>query len=161
MVVLTVFGFSNVALYLLLNKVLGGSYLESLRTLYLLEQNLPFYLSVMGLLQILFILVLTLVITLLISHQIAGPIFRYEDTLGKIASGILPEQVETRKTDQLKPMVNSLNDLSISLRGVYGSAQALNDLLASSSELDIELLKKRLERVRANMGVHNSVGEQQ
>jgi len=159
LVVLATFACANVLLYLMMNKALGGSYLKSLQTLYLLAQNLPFYLSVIGFLQIVFILVLTLVITLLISHQIAGPIFRYEVVLGQIASGDFPAQIETRQTDQLKSTVDSLNELSTSLRGVYSSAQTLSEQLTSLDDVDKTLLQRQITRVRENMGQFNVEGE--
>ncbi|MBN1956895.1 MAG: methyl-accepting chemotaxis protein [Desulfuromonadales bacterium] len=152
LVVLMVFVCVNGLLYLLLDRALGGTYLESLRTLYFLDQNLPFYLGVIGLIQILVILVLTLIITLLVSHQIAGPIFRYEEVLGQVAAGQFPERVATRKTDQLKPMVDSLNDLSTSLRGVYRNAQILSEELSSSGKPDTELVTRQICRIRENMG---------
>jgi len=150
LIIILVFCCANFLLYLLLNKTLSGSYLESLRTLYFLDQNLPFYLSIMALLQIFFILFLTLVITLLVSHQIAGPIFRYEKVLGQISAGQFPEQISTRSTDQLKPMVDSLNDLTTSSRNVFGSAQTLSDNI--EADADFETLRQQISKVRKSMG---------
>jgi len=160
LMVLVVFVCANFLLYLLMNKALSGSYLESIRTLYYLDQNLPFYLSIMALLQIVFILILTLIITLLVSHQIAGPIFRYENILSQISAGQFPEQVNTRETDQLKPMVDSLNDLTMSFRDVYGNARILEQL-ASSPEVDSKQLQQQIDRVREDMGIFSSAGGHQ
>lgn len=160
LVILAVFICANFLLYLLLNKALSGGYLENLRTLYYLDQDLPFYLLIMAFLQIVFILLLTLIITLLVSHQIAGPIFRYEEVLNQIATGQFPAQVSTRNTDQLKPMVDSLNDLTTSFRGIYENARILEGL-ASSAEVDTEQLQQQIDRVRENMGVFHSGGGKQ
>ena len=141
-----------------MNKALSGSYLENLRTLYFLDQNLPFYLSIMALLQIFFILVLTLIITLLVSHQIAGPIFRYEEVLDQISAGQFPEQVATRSTDQLKPMVDSLNDLSTASRNVYNNAQTLSKNIEAGAEADFETVRQQVSRVRESMGNYYSEG---
>ncbi len=150
LIIIVVFCCANFLLYLLMNKTLSGSYLESLRTLYFLDQNLPFYLSIIALLQIFFILVLTLIITLLVSHQIAGPIFRYEKVLGRISAGQYPEQISTRSTDQLKPMVDSLNDLSTFSRNVFGSAQTLSNNI--EADADFETVRQQIVRVRESMG---------
>ncbi len=150
LIIIVVFCCANFLLYLLMNKTLSGSYLESLRTLYFLDQNLPFYLSIIALLQIFFILVLTLIITLLVSHQIAGPIFRYEKVLGRISAGQYPEQISTRSTDQLKPMVDSLNDLTTSSRNVFGSAQTLSNNI--EADADFETVRQQIVRVRESMG---------
>lgn len=160
MVILTVFVAANFLLYLLMDKALSGSYLENLRTLNYLDQNLPLYLSIMAFLQILFILLLSLIITLLVSHQIAGPIFRYEEILSQISAGQFPEQVATRNSDQLKPMVDSLNELTTSFRGVYRSAQML-EKLASSAEVDSKQLQQQINQVREKMGVFSSGGGNQ
>ena len=150
LIIAVVFCCANFLLYLLMNKTLSGSYLESLRTLYFLDQNLPFYLSIIALLQIFFVVVLTLIITLLVSHQIAGPIFRYEEVLGRISAGQFPEQISTRSTDQLKPMVDSLNDLTTSSRNVFGSAQTLSDNI--EADADFETLRQQISKVRKSMG---------
>lgn len=161
LVILTVFICANFLLFLLLNKTLSGSYLENLRTLYYLDQNLPFYLSIMALLQIFFILVLTLIITLLVSHQIAGPIFRYEEVLNQISTGQFPEQIATRGTDQLKPMVDSLNDLTTSFRDVYSNAHILSEKIEATTGTDMESLQGQLAKVRESMGKFYSEGTNQ
>lgn len=150
LIIIVVFICANFLLYLLMNRALSGNYLENLRTLYFLDQNLPFYLLIMALLQIFFILVLTLIITLLVSHQIAGPIFRYEEVLGRISAGQFPEQISTRSTDQLKPMVDSLNDLTTSAHNVYNNAQTLSENI--EADTDFETLRQQISKVRKNMG---------
>ena len=134
-IVATLFILASFLLYLMMNKSLSGSYRESLRVLYLLDQNLPFYLGTMGLLLLLFILVLTLVITLLVSHQIAGPVYRYEIVLKQILSGKFPRSVATRQDDQLKPMVGSLNKLVERLGTTFASGAKLSQ--------DLDMIRQR------------------
>lgn len=154
----TIFIGANILLYLLMNKTLSGSYLENLRTLYYLEQNLALYLSIMALLQTCFILVLTLVITLLVSHRIAGPVFRYEAVLSKIVSGEFPSSVATRETDQLKPMVDSLNKLTTRCRETFEGIQMLSKTIETESndqelldEESLESFRQKISTVRTNM----------
>ena len=161
LIIAAVFACANFLLYLVINKALSGSYLENLRTLYYLDQNLPLYLSIMALLQIFFILVLTLIITLLVSHQIAGPIFRYEEVLNRISTGQFPEQISTRSADQLKPMVDCLNDLTTFSRNVFGSARILSENINTDSVVDVETLQQQISRVRKGMGSFYSEGTNQ
>lgn len=146
-------------LYFYLNQNLSGSYLESLRTLQRLEQKLPYYLLITALLQTLFVLILTLIINLVVSHQIAGPVFRYEDVLTRISEGNLPSRISTRKGDQLKPMVDALNEFNDSLRTVYCSAQTLHDMVdpslvqpQSAHSADWVSLQRQIAKVRKEMG---------
>ena len=161
LIIVIVFACANFSLYLLIDKAMSGSYLQSLRTLYALDQNLPFYLCFMAFLQIFFILVLTLIITLLVSHQIAGPIFSYERVLNQISAGQFPDHVSTRSSDQLKTIVDSLNEFTSSSRNVYGHAQSLSDAIESGSATDIESLKQQISTVRKSMGAFYSGGGNQ
>ena len=95
---------------------------------------------------------MTLMMTLLVSHQIAGPIFRYEKVLGQIFSGQFPEQISTRSTDQLKPMVDSLNDLTTCSRHVFGNAQILVEAIKASPDIDFKSLRQQISKVRESMG---------
>lgn len=135
-------------LYLLLDRTLSGGYRESLRTLYYLDQNLSFYLSIMALLLTVFILVLTLVVTLLVSHQIAGPVFRYEDVLKQMIAGVFPRMVATRETDQLKLLVGSLNNLTDRCCGTFAEAGKLASMIEQNPDLDREGKVTLLEQVR-------------
>lgn len=158
LVIAAIFIGANILLYLLMNKTLSGSYLESLRTLYFLDQHLSLYLSIMALLQTCFVLVLTLVITLLVSHRIAGPVFRYETVLSKIVSGEFPSKVATRNTDQLKSMVDSLNNLGCKCRETFEKTHALAESLDSDfadsalpDEKNREAIRQKIADVRLSM----------
>lgn len=158
------FAAASVLLYLMMDKALPGSYRESLRVLYFLEQNLPFYLSVMALLLVLFILVLTLIITLLVSHQIAGPVYRYEFVLKQMLKGEFPKNISTRQTDQLKPMVDSLNGLTNRYTKVYEGGKCLSDatdvVLHNKAENADELadLSAQINELRATLQGRNCQG---
>lgn len=140
--VAVVFVVSCGLLYMLLDKALGGGYRQSLRTLYYLDQNLPLYLSIMALLLTIFILVLTLVVTLLVSHQVAGPVFRYEDVLKKMIAGVFPSRVATRQTDQLKTLVDSLNKLTDRCRETFHSADELSKKVEGLALDSLEVSEK-------------------
>lgn len=153
---------SSVLLYLMMDKAFPGTYRESLRVLYFLDQNLLFYLSVMALLLVLFILILTLVITLLVSHQIAGPVYRYEFVLKQMLKGEFPRKVSTRQSDQLKPMVGSLNSLTERYSAIFESGLHLSEsagVLLSSGTIkpeELENLKIEIKALRAKLHPWNN-----
>lgn len=165
LIIAAIFISANISLYLLMNKAMSGSYLENLRTLHFLDQNLSLYLSIIALLQVVLILILTLVITLLVSHRIAGPVFRYEAVLSKIISGEYPPSVATRNTDQLKAMVDPLNQFTIRSRDTFESIQALSkavDVETGGDEIfdmrRLESFRQRISAVRTNMYLSMSEG---
>ena len=63
-------------------------------------------------------------VTLLVSHKLAGPMFRFEADLKTIGSGDLTKVVRLRKEDQIKDMVQSLNDMTASLHGKVSAVRA-------------------------------------
>lgn len=58
----------------------------------------------------------TIVITLFVSHKLAGPMFRFESDLEVIRDGDLTKQIRLRKKDQFMDMVDSLNRMTGGLR---------------------------------------------
>ena len=58
----------------------------------------------------------TIVAVLLISHKLAGPMFRFEKELGEIGEGDLRKEIRFREKDQFKKMAESLNNMTTSLR---------------------------------------------
>ena len=57
----------------------------------------------------------TIVVTLFVSHKIAGPMFRFEKELKQVAEGDLTKRVVLRKKDQITDMAGCLNDMISSL----------------------------------------------
>lgn len=58
----------------------------------------------------------TIVIILVISHKLAGPLFRFEKELKEIGEGNLTTVIRLRKRDQIADLAGSLNDMTDSLR---------------------------------------------
>lgn len=116
-------------LYLYLNRNLSGNYLNSLRTLQHIDQGLPYYLAIFFLLQILFVLALTVVINLFVSHKIAGPVYRYEDSLNRLLEGDLRSEFRTRQNDQLKPIVTALNKVLEHEQLIFAQARGIQSQL--------------------------------
>lgn len=59
----------------------------------------------------------TIAVTLFTSHRIVGPLYRMEQDIRAVASGNLTIRFHTRKTDELKALSESLEDMTGALKG--------------------------------------------
>ncbi len=77
-----------------------------------------------------------IVIGILLSHKIAGPIFRIERFLNKMASGDFTSRISLRKGDELMTIAERMNSLSESLKGAISNHKVLSEnALAEFNEL--------------------------
>jgi methyl-accepting chemotaxis protein len=53
----------------------------------------------------------TIFVTVVVSHKIAGPLFRFEKELGEIGEGNLTGKISLRKEDQMIEMAEALNGM--------------------------------------------------
>lgn len=150
---------TSLFIYLYFRHGLGESYAEALTTLTRVEEALPRALQVTFLLQSLLIFLVSLAINLFVSHKIAGPIYRFEQTLRSIDAGDLQHVAKTRDDDQLKSMVSALNRLVASLRHPYTSLQEveqeLNQIILQQKNGEIpdpRKLQQHIARLRAQLG---------
>ncbi|MCK5219053.1 HAMP domain-containing protein, partial [bacterium] len=70
-------------------------------------------------------LVLVAVFSIFVSHQIAGPIYRFEKTLQAVAGGDLTMRVGLRKRDEFKHLADSMNEMVGELRNNLSSNRVL------------------------------------
>jgi methyl-accepting chemotaxis protein len=63
------------------------------------------------------ITVATIIVTLFISHKLAGPLFRFEKELREIGEGNLSKNICLRKDDQMITLCEDMNRMSECLRG--------------------------------------------
>ncbi len=116
---------------------MGANYFDALATPSTVEAALTSSLVITFCLQLFLIFILTIGLTLFVSHKIAGPVFRYEDILTKILEGDLRTDVRTRDGVQLKSMIDSMNLWQNSLRDIYTQANLLDrELLSQVSRAD-------------------------
>lgn len=54
---------------------------------------------------------IVVLVTLLVSHKIAGPMFRFEKDLEEIATGNLQKHIQTRNGDQFSSVARNLNEM--------------------------------------------------
>jgi methyl-accepting chemotaxis protein len=98
----------------------------------------------------------TIIVTLFVSHQIAGPLFRFEKDLKEIGSGNLTKNVRLRGKDQLTAMAESLNEMTYSLRdNIFEIQTMIKELLESASQQKappelIDKVKRIDEKIEAS-----------
>ncbi len=61
------------------------------------------------------IAIATIIVTLLVSHKMAGPLFRFEKELRNIGKGDLTTKVVLRKDDTMESMAGCLNNMTSGL----------------------------------------------
>ena len=91
----------------------------------------------------------TIIITLFISHRIAGPIYRFKKTISSLAEGDFSGECRLRHTDDLQDVAAAFNDMILklktsltvidkNLKEVQGKLEGgdLKEIKRSVSELD-------------------------
>ncbi|MBU1196825.1 MAG: methyl-accepting chemotaxis protein [Proteobacteria bacterium] len=101
--------------------------------------------------------IFAVVLLLFISHKIAGPLFRFEKDVRRIADGDLTVQINLRQKDQLKDLANALNimvqSFSIKLDAISTSLNEIQILHAQDKEIEPALSDIR-SRLRKEFKLH-------
>ena len=95
--------------------------------------------------------VAAIMITLYISHKIAGPIYRFEQDFRQIADGDLTKVIRLRQKDQLTELATVLNDFVGGVRGKVESLQSqIGDVADfADNEDSVEAVRARLKELRS------------
>jgi methyl-accepting chemotaxis protein len=107
-------------------------------------------------------LVIVLIVSGVISHRLAGPVFKIEKTCGEIGKGDLSRKVCLRKGDQMVDLKDAVNGMTDSLEKLVDlereKALSLQNRLGQiASACGDEKLKKELETAAEEAGSINSV----
>jgi methyl-accepting chemotaxis protein len=90
------------------------------------------------------------IVTLLVSHKIAGPMFRFEKDIERIAGGDLKSHIHLRKGDQFQEMVKTLNTMIDSLNSKISTIrqevaeQAENSALPEACRAEFDKLDHKI-----------------
>ncbi len=98
----------------------------------------------------------TIIVTLFISHKIAGPMFRFEKELQEIGDGDLTKKVSLREKDQAGEMAECINNMTASLRDkIILIKTSLDGILESARKQNAskELIEE-LENLQRNILDH-------
>ena len=104
--------------------------------------------------------VFVLLASLLLSHRIAGPLFRFESTLENMKNGYLGNTIHLREKDEGKELAQKINEfntqLSVSFHIINNNSKALQILIEQALGLDLpEAEKEQLASLCWSMREHN------
>jgi len=102
----------------------------------------------------------TVIIMFFISHRIAGPLYKVENSLERMADGDLSFDIHFRKRDEIKKLANAFNMTSRKLNGLIGDVKQeraeldsavsrLNLLTGKLSPEQREALKENIKKLEA------------
>jgi len=95
---------------------------------------------------VLLISLAAIIITLLTSHRIAGPLYRLNKDVEQLTSGDLKTTFNLRATDEIKPLAESLNIMAQALRErialIKDTLDSLDSSIKSSGNASTEITEK-------------------
>jgi len=102
-------------------------------------------------------LVIVLIVSSVISHKMAGPIFKFEKSAGVLAGGDLTHRVYLRKGDQLLELQDEFNKMAASLQEKVKADRAAADaavekLKAIAARTQDPELKEEINKAAASLG---------
>lgn len=101
--------------------------------------------------------ILTIAVVLLISHKIAGPLYRVEKILNEMGKGSFPslESIKLRKKDELKSLAEAMKNMVVYLKEktellnkVKHELTLYEESLESSLEINKDEYKDRLHQLK-------------
>lgn len=100
-----------------------------------------------------------IIVTLLVSHKLAGPLFRFQKELNQIAEGNLTQAIKLREKDQITAMAESLEQMRVSLqKKVVAIKDEVEGVIDSASGKDVPPeLVKQLNQLHQKIGSHFEV----
>lgn len=86
-------------------------------------------------------------VSILITHKIAGPVYRFKQTLAEISEGNLDVTIKLREKDDLKDLAEELNDVISEFKGAVTTLQKNHDVISSCIEdLNVQIKNKQISR---------------
>lgn len=139
------------------NNTITTGYLDSILKI----ERTPNFFSVSFLLITLIVVVgvgvVGLAVFILLSHRIAGPLYRFEKTLKDIESGDLTTRIDLRRTDQLTELKEALNILVNSLDKHVGRVKTnlaeMEQIISKKDDPEaISKLNKAITKLKDEIG---------
>lgn len=144
-------------------NTLTTGYADSVLTI---DRTSDFFLLPMAMIILITVVGITIagmIVFILLSHRIAGPLYRFEKDLESIGYGDLSKRINLRKTDQLVDIKESLNALIstlderiIRIKGVLSELKSLTDAKDPGSLPRIQSvankLKEELDQFKVTSG---------
>ena len=84
------------------------------------------------------ITIVTIVLTLLVSHKLAGPMFRFQKEIERMGAGNLTQKIQLRDKDQIESLAISLDSMREALREKIQTMQGqIEKVLTTASGQDV------------------------
>lgn len=84
-------------------------------------------------------------VSILITHKVAGPVYRFKQTLAEISKGNLDITIKLREKDDLKDLAEEFNNVISEFKGVVTTLQKNHDVISSCIEdLNIQIKNKQI-----------------
>lgn len=98
--------------------------------------------------------------SMLLSHRIAGPIYRFEKTLDLMLSGKLTDVIHLREKDEGKELAEKINQFNFQLKdsytSIYDSSEEITSLIQTLQELELSAeVKEQLGPLCKSLNNHN------
>jgi len=74
--------------------------------------------------------IIVFIVSIMYSHQFAGPAYKLEKSIQRIASGDLTFEIHLRRNDSLKELATAINSMLSRFRDTLAQARALSDDVA-------------------------------
>ncbi len=99
------------------------------------------------------ITLVTIVLTLLVSHKLAGPMYRFQKEIETIGTGNLTQKIQLRNKDQLESLAHSLDSMRQALREkVLTSQRDVLKILTTAASLEVsQELVEEIERLHRHI----------
>ncbi len=93
-------------------------------------------------------LVIVVIVSAVISHRMAGPIFKFEKSCGTVADGDLTHRVYLRKGDQLTDLQDSFNEMTGAVNEVVKEYEKFRaEAAAAGLKEKAEALSKKITEI--------------
>lgn len=93
-------------------------------------------------------LVIVIIVSAVISHRMAGPIFKFEKSCGTVAEGDLTHRVYLRKGDQLTDLQDSFNEMTGAVNEVVKEYEKFrSEAAAAGLKEKAEALSKKIMEI--------------
>jgi len=93
-----------------------------------------------------FVGICAIAITLFTSHRIAGPLYHIQKNLEELSQGNLNVNFDLRKTDEIKVLADTLNDMTgLFRRNILNAVKAISESEAALKANKIDLAKDKLK----------------
>ncbi len=108
--------FLSAAIYIFLKENISGGFPEALQTIRILRFSLPYAIGLSEAAAMSLFAMGIIVLELLMSHRLAGPLWKMEKTALRVAGGDLSFEVNLREKDEAGELAVQVNSMILGLR---------------------------------------------